>query len=368
MRFFSELGARLRADLLNWGNLRLSDLLFGRRDAAVYILVFFAGTAAAVLLWRSAVRRRPGRDRLALPAIVVLPPSSSLSALRHGAWILLLAGVPFFALALAGPYTAFSEQQVSYPGRRIALMIDASSSMMAPFNATRLKTANAPSKALFFTTVAAAETFVRQRMDGKYKDLIALIEFGDEAYVITPFTNDYANILLSTSLIGDWTEFQKFPDQGTTIGTAIQQAINLFKAFDFLDAAGNAMVIFSDGQDTQVSFGGKTVTQVLADASETRIPVYFIRCGLNRQLGDIIPDAIWKPAVESTGGRFYAAANEQDVLRAIRDIDQRSVGEVSVKQYTTQQPQFTPFALIASGLWLLGLTLKITFPYFSKFP
>ena len=54
-------------------------------------------------------------------------------------------------------------------------------------------------------------------MKGKYRDLIALIEFGDEAYVVTPFTTDYDNILLSLSLIGDWTEFMKFPDQGTTI-------------------------------------------------------------------------------------------------------------------------------------------------------
>jgi hypothetical protein len=365
---FSALGVRLQGDLVSWQNLRIRDLLFAQRDAAVHVLFLLAGTSLALLLWRSAARRRPGRDQIALPAIVMAPAASLVSVVRHGAWILCLAGLPFFALALAGPYNAFAEQRVSYPGRRIALMIDASSSMMAPFNATRLKTPNAPSKALFFTTVAAAETFIRQRMDGKYRDLIALIEFGDEAYVITPFTNDYSNILLSTSLIGDWTEFQKFPDQGTTIGRAIEESINLFKAFDFLDAAGNAMVIFSDGQDTQVSVGGKTVTDVLADASATKIPVYFIRCGLNRQLGDIIPDAIWKPAVESTGGRFYAAANEQDVLRAIRDIDERSVGRVEIKQYTLQQPQFAPFALIAAGLWVLALALKVAVPYFSKFP
>ena len=45
----------------------------------------------------------------------------------------------------------------------------------------------------------------------------------------------------------------KFPDQGTTIATAIEQATGLFKAFNFLDASGNLMVLFSDGQDTQVT-------------------------------------------------------------------------------------------------------------------
>ena len=59
-------------------------------------------------------------------------------------------------------------------------------------------------------------------MKGKYRDLMALIEFGDQAYVITPFTTDYENILLSMSLIGDWKEFMAFPDQGTVIANAIR--------------------------------------------------------------------------------------------------------------------------------------------------
>ena len=53
--------------------------------------------------------------------------------------------------------------------------------------------------------------------------------------MVTPFTNDYDNILLSLSLIGDWTEYMKFSDQGTTIGKAIDQGVALFRAFDFLD-------------------------------------------------------------------------------------------------------------------------------------
>ena len=103
------------------------------------------------------------------------------------------------------------------------------------------------------------------------------VEFGDEAYVVTPFTTDYDNILLSLSLIGDWTEFMKFPDQGTTIGLAIEQSVGLFKAFDFLDAAGNLMLIFSDGQDTQVTIHGKHVSEILAGAMATKIP-YAWRC------------------------------------------------------------------------------------------
>ena len=41
---------------------------------------------------------------------------------------------------------------------------------------------------------------------------MALVEFGSRAYVITPFTSDYDNLLLSMSLIGDPVEFSTFPN------------------------------------------------------------------------------------------------------------------------------------------------------------
>src|SRR4029077_14208823 len=121
----------------------------------------------------------------------------------------------------------------------------------------------AETDATFFTTVAAAERFVRRRIEGRYKDLAALIHVGNEAYVVTPFTNDYDNILLSISLIGDPVEFSLFPDQGTIIAQAIDQSIGLFKAFNFLDASGNLMVIFTDGEDTRAIVNGRTLDQIM---------------------------------------------------------------------------------------------------------
>ena len=216
--------------------------------------------------------------------------------------------------------------------------------------------------------MAAADAFIRQRKNGQYRDLISLIEFGDEAYVITPFTTDYDNVLLSASLISDWSEFMHFPNQGTTIGAAIDRATDLFRAFDFADASGNLMVIFSDGQDTQVTVGETPVSQILAAAIATKIPVFLIRTSRGKLLGEIVPDSIWKPAVESTGGRFYAAANEADVLRAIQDIDKRSPGTIQVKHYSTNQPRFAPFALGAAALWAAALLLHLTVPYLRTFP
>jgi hypothetical protein len=360
------LADRLRADISEWGALAGLDLVFEHRTVPLTALILVIGLALLTLTIRTVRNARRQGHRVALPALFGQRRSAA-SLLRHAALLFFLAGVPPFMLALADPFTTVAERHVSYPGRRIALLIDASSSMLRPF-ATEKLTQPGRNRAAFFSSVSAAETFIRQRRDGKYRDMIALVEFGDEAYVITPFTTDYDNVLLSTSLIGDWSEFMRFPNQGTKIAAAISEGTRLFQTFDFIDAAGNLMIIFSDGEDTQVTLQGRHVNDILAGAMATRIPVYLVRTNRDKKLGDIVPDGLWKPAVESTGGRFYPAANEDDVLRAIRDIDRRSPGRIEMKQYGTNQSRFAPFALLAAGLWSIGILLKLTFPYFRTFP
>jgi Ca-activated chloride channel family protein len=366
----ADIAAFLRANVAEWQNVRVAELLFAHRDAARFALVVLFAVSFGVLFLRSLFGRRAGSSRVALPAILPVIRHSPFSFIRHAPLFLFLIGLPFFVIAFADPFTSLTQQEVSFPGRRIGLLIDASSSMMEPFKASQLG-AKAPSDARFFTAVSAAETFVRMRMRSKFRDLISLIEFGDESYVITPFTNDYDNILLSISLIDDLTEFNKFPDQGTTIGMAINQAVKLFTAFDFLNASGNLMVIFSDGEDTKVSgprLGGLNVDQILSGATAAKIPVYFIRVSYNKALGKAFTDPIWKPVVEKTGGRFYGASDEATIISAIQEIDKVAVGKISIRQYSTQQPRFSIFALIAAASWTFALALKLTVPHLSKFP
>ena len=128
------------------------------------------------------------------------------------------------------------------------------------------------------------------------------------------------------------------------------------------------MMLFTDGQDTQVMLHGKSVNEIVEGAKATKIPVYMIRTSYNKGLGAVLPDDIWKPAIEATGGKFYAAGDEATVLNAIKDIDQRSAGRVDIKRYSSQQPKFSGYAFIAAAFWMVALTLQLTVPYFRKFP
>ena len=367
MGALNELRAQLATLIVESRSVSLQELFFSAESTARLAAVLLVGLAGCVLLLRALTRRSSGRGRLALPSLIEWVRPRRGAIWRHGALMLALAGIPFFALSLADPKTALTREDTSFPGRRISLMIDASSRMLSSMPSSRLAK-DAPNDAMFFTTVGAARYFVELRMKGKYSDLLALVEFGDQAYVITPFTTDYENILFSMSLIGDWTEFMSFPDQGTVIANAIDQSVGLFRAFDVLDAAGNAMVIFSDGIDAEVTEDGRTAYDVLRDATRAKIPVFFVRTGVPGRVPAGVSDDAWASAVARTGGKFFQGTDESAVIRAVQEIDRTAVGRVEMKRYTTEQPRYAGFALIAASLWSLALAMRLTMPWFQTFP
>ena len=365
MRGLGNLTTLVRADLAEWGNFRLSDLQFQHGSQARLFLVSLLGLALLLFVVRRLLRPQARPAGLVLPALLSSIPRSRAALLLGVPLLLFVAGLPFFVLALADPHLPFVVRQASFPGRRIGLMIDASMSMHRPFTAVALNR-DAPAEA-FFSTVAAAERFVQLRMKSQYRDLVALVEFGNRAYIITPFTNDYDNVLLSISLIGDPEEYRFFPDQGTIITEGIRESIELFRAFKFLEASGNIMVLFTDGEDSLAHGDRMTLDEILQDAVEAEIPVFMVRTNYEKQEGAVIPDSQWRTAVEKTGGRFYAASDEDSLLHAIQDIDRVSAGTtIDVKQYSSQQPRFALFALVAAGFWTTAAGLKLGVPLFQK--
>ena len=361
----SDLLIVVRRTIAEWQGLRWDDLSFTEAGSALLVLIVLLASSLLMLLARRARSQHARRAAVGVPAILSVMRRSPLSAARHAAFLLFLLGVPFFAVALADPHTAFTREQMSYPGRRIALIVDGSNSMILPFEAAQLQPVV---NRAFFTAVASAEHFMKLRMNGPYRDLIALIQFGSNAYVVTPFTTDYENILLSIRLIGDPVNWARFGDGGTTILEGIDQGRKLFDTFDFLNASGNLMVLFSDGIDNQLYLKGKTIDQLVTTARKSEIPVYMIRTAYNRKFGDVKEDTLWKPAIERTGGRFYPAADESAILRAVEDIDKLSAGRIDVREYTAYRPRFSGYALIAVALWLSAGLLKLGFRYFRVFP
>jgi Ca-activated chloride channel family protein len=365
MDTLTALLARVGGTLTQIDDLSLTALPLLHRNETVIALGVISILAVVALLARSVFRHPPGRTDIALPSLLPLTMTKrvSLSPLRHTPFVLFLAGLPFLAVALGDPHTTLIQERTTFPGHRIAIMIDASLSMDTSFATDQLGWGNS-----FLANVSAAEYFVRRRMNGSHRDLVALVEFGSEAYIVTPFTNDYENILLSLGLIGTPDEYDRFPDHGTLIMRAVSRGVQLFRTFDFLKTQGNLIVIFSDGQDTHAVYQDQSLDDILQEAADNSIPVYFIRTAYDQGLGDVLPDIHWKLAIEKTGGRFYPAADETAILQAVHEIDELSTGQIEVTQYVAHQPRYSPFALVALLFWTLALLCGLGVKKFQKFP
>ena len=363
----SALTALAQSVAAEWAVFDFAGLQFWRRDTGRLALIAVAGISVLLLLIRAAVARKPGRHQVILPALLRSVPGSRLAWTRHLPVVLFVIALPAALLAFADPFSSLVVENVTYPGRRISLMIDASDSMQTAFTAATLNTRNTVQPA-FFTTIAAAERFVQLRRKSRHRDLMALVEFGSRAYVITPFTSDYDNLLLSMSLIGDPVEFSQFPESGTVIASALEESIEIFKAFNYLEASGNLMVIFTDGEDTTSIVHGRSLDDILKSAVDNKIPLFFVRTNYNKEFGEGIPDAKWKAAVEKTGGRYYVAKNEASLIAAVEDIDREALGTIETRQYSSQQSRFSLFALTAAVLWTSAAGLKLATPWFGKLP
>ena len=354
-----------RETLAEWMRVRWSDLSFAQEDTAFSLLVVLLALSLFTVVARRLWLSKAGRTHVSLPAVLPVIRRSHAAIIRHGAFLIFVIGIPFFAVALAAPQTGFTREEVSYPGRRIALIIDSSNSMVMKFQTAALQTEGS---SVFYTAISAAEYFMKMRMNGPYRDLMALIRFGNYADVVTPFTTDYQNILLNIGLVGTPAEWGRFDDSGTTIIQGIEEGLALFKTFEFLNASGNLMLLFTDGRDDQATLHGQQLDEMMATARKLKVPVFMIRTAFNTKFGGVAQDALWKSAVEASGGRFYAAAEEKDVLDAIRDIDRLSPGQINVREYTSQQPRFSGYALIAVALWTAAGLMKLGLPYFRTFP
>lgn len=349
--------------ITEWMSLDWDLMKFARKEEAVLVGFVLGAVFISALLLRYFRQNHPGRRQILMPAVLPVFRKSRWSFIRYIPRALFIAGLPFFFIALADPYVSFVQETLSYPGRRIVVLVDASGSMSANFGTSKLKTNR---QEVFYTAMAAAEKFMKTRMEGKYNDLMALIMFGNESFIVTPFTSDYKNILTSVSLMAEPEERIRFGSPGTVIIKGIDQSVELFKTFGFLKVAGNLIVLISDGEDSQAFLGNRTLDDIVGEAAKNKIPIYFIRT--NFGLLTYSSDELWKKAVEKTGGKLYPAADEEAILQAISEIDRSATGRIDVSRYATKKPLFIPFLTISGLLWTVAGSLFLLFKIFRVFP
>lgn len=276
---------------------------------------------------------------------------------RRILFLLRLASLVFFILALARPQSGLREEEVITQGIDIVLAIDVSGSMLAEdIKPNRLEAVK-----------EVAGEFIR----GRKNDRIGMVVFAGEAYTQCPLTLDYAVLWRFIDEI----EVGMIED-GTAIGMGLATAVNRLRNSE---AKSRVIILLTDGRNNRGEIDPVTAAQT-AQAFDIR--VYTIGAGTRGTAMFPVDDPVFGKRyvsvrvdideeslariAEMTNGRYFRADNRQRLKEIYQEIDGMETTAIRVREYTRYAELFV-YPLIL-GLLILLAEAVLTNTLFRKIP
>ncbi|MGH8233470.1 MAG: vWA domain-containing protein [Rhodanobacteraceae bacterium] len=263
------------------------------------------------LIWKFLPPATPG-VALYLPQRVAL--ASTATGIRTSRWrtgVALLAWL-LVVSAAARPQQPATPQAMHHTGRALMLAVDCSGSMA-------IEDMRFGDRAIsrFAAVKAIAARFIANRSG----DDVGLVLFGTHAYLLTPMTFDVDTVAkqMDGAAIG-------LAGRETAIGDAIVLAV---KHLVELPARARVLVLLTDGVNTA---GNVMPLDAAKLARSAGVRIYTIGVGSNSQAISVFgmqlpaPDNdldvnVLKQIANETGGRFFRAADGDQLAAAYRTID-----------------------------------------------
>lgn len=229
------------------------------RPRALWWLV---ALVALAFIWAHRAHRQRRTQAALMHSRAFARLSTSWSPRRNSARFALTAvGCFFLILASAQPQWGEETRRVQRKGTDIAIVLDASRSMLAEdVGPNRIKAATRELDQLL------------SQLDG---DRVGLVVFAGVAFTQSPLTSDYGAIRLYLDRVNP----DAIPAQGTSLGLAIHEAHRLLTGgnnSDFRRAPNQMILVISDGEDHQTH-----PVEAAQVAHEDNIQVYTIGIGTN---------------------------------------------------------------------------------------
>ncbi len=247
-------------------------------------------------------------------------------------------------LALARPERVGEPVEITKAARDVVLAIDISGSMdtndfVAPDGGRKQR-------------FAAVRDVVRNFVEGREGDRVALIVFGSKAYVQAPLTEDLGTIiaLLDQTEVG-------MAGPHTALGDSIGLAIRTFEASDIEQ---RLLILLSDGSDTSSRMSPVNAAEIAAGSG---VEIHTIGVGDPEATGEARVDlATLQEIARRTGGEYFFAADEAALQGVYDRIDELAPREVETLSYRPRQSlAYVPLALAAlTGLGVLALLYRGT--------
>jgi Ca-activated chloride channel family protein len=224
----------------------------------------------------------------------------------------------FMVLALASP---IKEEKILFDknrGYEISLILDASGSMIE---------ANK-----FQVVKKIVKDFINKRVNDK----IALSIFADFAYVAVPLTYDKKSILHLLDLL----DVGVAGNRRTALYEALYLGANIFKNSS---SKNKIAILLTDGVNNVDSI---PLDVAIKRVQKYNIKVYTIGIG---QIGDFNPQVLKQIAIES-GGKYFFASSKQELENIYKEIDKLEKSQIDIKKYVTYQYFYIYPLDIAIGL------------------
>ncbi len=272
-------------------------------------------------------------------------PRSWKSYLRHIVFVLEMAALSLFIIALARPQSSTKKQNVNIEGIDIVLAMDISSSMLAAdLKPDRLEASK-----------AVASDFVI----GRPGDRMGLIVFSGETFTQVPLTTDHGMMLnmLKDMKCG-------MLEDGTAIGDGLASAVSRLKDSE---AISKVVILLTDGDNNAGSIDPSTAAEM---AKLFGIRVYTIGAGTRgtapypvqtpfggvkyQQVEVNINEPLLQQIANETGGKYFRAESKEKLQQIYDEIDKMERSKIEVSEYKRLHEEFYPFVIW--GLIMLGLS------------
>jgi Ca-activated chloride channel family protein len=271
-----------------------------------------------------------------IAAAVGEEPRSGSVVLRRRWFEILLATLVWLALviALTRPERVGEPIEVTKAARDVVLAIDISGSMDEfDFPAEDGTT---------MQRLEGVKQVVGRFIEERQGDRVALIVFGEQAFVQSPFTEDLRTVreLLEQTQVG-------MAGPNTVIGDAIGLAIRIFEASEIEE---RLLIVLSDGADTGSRMSPLNAAEI---AASNGVEIFTVGVGdPNGEGTQRVDVSALEDIASRAGGSFFFAEDEEGLEDIYVRIDEMSPRKIETLSFRPRQSLgFIPLAAAA----LIGL-------------
>lgn len=278
-------------------------------------------------------------------------PKSWKTYLRHILFVLEMATLSLFIIALAQPQSSSINQKTNIEGIDIVLAMDISSSMLAcDLKPDRLEASK-----------SVAADFVSERPG----DRIGLVVFSGETFTQVPLTTDHGMMLnmLKDMKCG-------MLEDGTAIGDGLASAISRLKDSE---AISKVVILLTDGDNNAGSIDPVTAAEI---AKIYGIRIYTIGAGTTgmapypvqtpfgtiqyQQIPVDINEPLLQQIADKTGGKYFRATSKEKLQEIYNEIDKMERSKIEINEFKRVHEEFYPFVLWGLIIFAASFILRNT--------